>query len=95
MSDVRSFSTEQAVAEAFIDLLVHAISKLGHMPVQAIAEAMVSAGGAMLGSVRLPPEVKEAAERAAKDDVRSLSSLIEKLLTEHLKAKGYLPKGAA
>ena len=42
-------------------------------------------------SVRLPPEVKAAAERAAKEDTRSLSSLLEKLLTDHLRAKGYLP----
>jgi hypothetical protein len=41
-------------------------------------------------SVRLPPEVKAAAEDAAKADVRSLSSFIEKLLTDHLKKKGYL-----
>jgi hypothetical protein len=41
-------------------------------------------------SFRLPPEVKAAAEKAAKDDTRSLSSFMEKLLTEHLKAKGYL-----
>ena len=41
-------------------------------------------------SVRLPPSVKAAAEKAAKEDTRSLSSLIEKVLTEHLKAKGYL-----
>lgn len=41
-------------------------------------------------SIRLPPGVKAAAERAAKEDVRSLSSLIEKLLTEHLREKGYL-----
>ncbi len=41
-------------------------------------------------SVRLPPDVKGAAEIAAKEDTRSLSSLIEKVLTEHLKAKGYL-----
>lgn len=41
-------------------------------------------------SLRLPPEVKAAAEKAAKDDTRSMSSFMEKLLTEHLKAKGYL-----
>ena len=44
-------------------------------------------------SVRLPPEVKSAAERAAKEDTRSLSSFLEKLLTDHLRAKGYLPAG--
>lgn len=41
-------------------------------------------------SLRLPPEVKAAAELAAKDDTRSLSSFLEKLLTDHLKAEGYL-----
>ena len=40
--------------------------------------------------VRIQPSLKAAAERAAKDDTRSLSSLIEKLLTDHLRAKGYL-----
>lgn len=41
-------------------------------------------------NLRLPPSLKEASERAAAEDQRSLTSLIEKLLTEHLKAKGYL-----
>ena len=41
-------------------------------------------------SIRLPPHVKSAAEVAAKDDTRSLSSYIERLLTDHLKKKGYL-----
>jgi hypothetical protein len=39
--------------------------------------------------VRMTPSLKAAAENAAKDDTRSLSSLIEKLLVEHLKAEGY------
>ena len=42
-------------------------------------------------SVRLPPEVKTAAEKAARDDTRSLSSFLEKLLTDDLRSKGYLP----
>jgi hypothetical protein len=41
-------------------------------------------------NLRLPPSLKEAAERAAAEDHRSLTSLIEKLLAEHLKAKSYL-----
>jgi len=41
-------------------------------------------------SVRLPPQVKAALDAAAKDDMRSLASYIEKLLTEHLRKKGYL-----
>lgn len=40
--------------------------------------------------IRVQPDVKAAAEKAAQDDHRTLASLIEKLLTEHLKAKGYL-----
>lgn len=40
--------------------------------------------------VRVDPHVKEAAERAAADDHRSVASLLEKLLIEHLTEKGYL-----
>jgi hypothetical protein len=40
--------------------------------------------------VRMTPSMKAASEKAAKDDARTLSSLIEKLLTGHLKANGYL-----
>lgn len=41
-------------------------------------------------SVRVSEAVKRAAEKAAKDDSRSLASLVEKLLAEKLKAMGYL-----
>jgi len=40
-------------------------------------------------NLRILPELKEAAERAASDDQRSLTSLVEKLLTDHLREKGY------
>lgn len=42
--------------------------------------------------VRLKPSVRAAGEKAARDDERTLSWLMEKLLVEHLKAHGYLPK---
>ena len=42
--------------------------------------------------LRIRPSLKEAAERAATDDQRSLTSLIEKLLADFLKKNGYLPK---
>ncbi len=42
--------------------------------------------------VRVQPETKAALEKAAKSDVRSVSSLIEKILVDWLKAKGYLRK---
>jgi len=41
-------------------------------------------------SIRLNPETKAALEKAAKDDMRSLSSLLEKILVEWLRKKGYL-----
>ncbi len=41
-------------------------------------------------NLRIMPELKDAADKAATDDQRSLTSLIEKLLTEHLREKGYL-----
>jgi hypothetical protein len=43
-------------------------------------------------SFRLPPDVKTAAEKAAAADSRSVASLVEKVLTEFLKANGYLKK---
>jgi hypothetical protein len=45
-------------------------------------------------TMRMDPEVKEAAEEAAALDRRSLASLIEILLTDHCKARGLLtPNG--
>jgi hypothetical protein len=41
-------------------------------------------------TMRIDPELKEAAERAAADDRRSLSSLIEKLLTDYCRDQGLL-----
>lgn len=41
--------------------------------------------------MRMQPSVKRAGELAARDDNRSLSSLLETLLIAHLKSKGYLP----
>ena len=43
--------------------------------------------------IRVRPSLKTVAETAAADDHRSLSSLIEKLLTDYLRKKGYVPKG--
>jgi predicted HicB family RNase H-like nuclease len=41
-------------------------------------------------NLRIDPNLKSLAEKAAADDRRSLTSLVEKLLADHLKAKGYL-----
>lgn len=43
-------------------------------------------------NLRISPELKVLAERAAAEDQRSLTSLLEKLLSDHLKKKGYLVK---
>ena len=39
-------------------------------------------------NLRISPELKAAAEEAAAEDSRSLTSLVEKLLVDHLKATG-------
>jgi len=41
--------------------------------------------------VRVEPEIKEALERAAKDDDRSVSSMTERILRRWLIEHGYLP----
>jgi hypothetical protein len=41
--------------------------------------------------IRLEPNLKATIERAAKDDHRTVTSLIEKLVTDYLKQHGYLP----
>jgi hypothetical protein len=45
-------------------------------------------------NLRLKPTMKALAEKAAEADQRSLTSLIEKLLADYLRAKGYLPAGS-
>lgn len=42
--------------------------------------------------LRITPTLKDAIERAAKDDHRSVSSMAELILTEWLVGRGYLPK---
>jgi hypothetical protein len=39
-------------------------------------------------NIRMSPELKSAAEQAASEDYRTLTSLIEKLLIEHLRETG-------
>ena len=43
-------------------------------------------------TIRVPGAVKEALRRAAEADARSLASLATKLLTEFVRANGYLEK---
>lgn len=43
-------------------------------------------------NLRIKPSLYEAAKRAAESDQRSLTSLVEKLLTEYLAKTGQLPK---
>jgi len=40
--------------------------------------------------MRMDPVLKDAAEKAAADDRRSLSSLVEKLLTDYCRERGFL-----
>ena len=41
-------------------------------------------------NLRIDPALKAAADKAAADDQRSLTSLVEKLFSDYLKKKGYL-----
>lgn len=43
-------------------------------------------------NLKVLPELKEAAEKAAASDNRSLTSLIEKLLADFAREKGFLPE---
>ena len=43
-----------------------------------------------ISDLRIDPSLKDVAERAAADDQRSLTSLIEKLLADYLREHGYL-----
>lgn len=43
-------------------------------------------------NIRLKPDLKDAAEQAAEADHRSLTSLVEKLLTDYCREHGFLPK---
>lgn len=45
-------------------------------------------------SIYITPELKAAAEKTAAADQRSLTSLVEKLLTDAAKAAGYWPPKA-
>ena len=42
--------------------------------------------------LRITPALKKALEKAAIDDHRPLASYVERLLSEHLRRKGYLQK---
>jgi len=43
-------------------------------------------------SVRVTEETKRAVEQAAEADGRSVASYVERLVTAHLKERGFLPK---
>jgi hypothetical protein len=42
-------------------------------------------------NLRIDPDIKAALERAAADDHRSVTQLVELLVMRHLRAGGYLP----
>jgi hypothetical protein len=46
-------------------------------------------------NLKIMPELKEAAEKAAAADQRTLTSLIEKLLTAYCEEHGFLPSDGA
>ena len=44
-------------------------------------------------AVRMTPEIKAAIERAAADDLRSVSSMVEKIVSEWVRENGLVRKG--
>jgi hypothetical protein len=48
------------------------------------------AGTGVVTSIRFDPPVKVAIDKAAKSDKRSISSLVQKVMEDWLKAEGYL-----
>jgi hypothetical protein len=46
-------------------------------------------------NLRIDPSIKEAAEKAAADDRRSLTSLVELLLVQHLRERGFMATATA
>jgi hypothetical protein len=62
------------------------------MPIESAAVAGMTQRKTTNFFMRMDPEVKEAAEKVAAEDRRSLASLIEVLLTERCKERGYLTK---
>jgi hypothetical protein len=46
-------------------------------------------------ALRIPPEIKEALEDAARADRRSVSAYVEMLIVNDLDSKGFLPRGEA
>ena len=42
--------------------------------------------------LRVFPSLKEALEKAAEDDSRTVAAMAEKILTDHLRQAGYLKK---
>jgi hypothetical protein len=47
------------------------------------------------GGVQLSPVTREALARLARDELQSIPSLVEKIVADHLRERGYLAKGSA
>jgi hypothetical protein len=60
------------------------------MSIESAAVAGMTQRKTIMYTMRMDPEVKQAAEKAAVQDRRSLASLIEVLLTDYCKTRGLL-----
>jgi hypothetical protein len=65
------------------------------MPIESAAVAGMTQRKTTNFFMRMDPEVKEASEKAAAETRRSLASLIEVLLTEYCKQRGFLGEEGA
>jgi hypothetical protein len=60
------------------------------VPHGALSLGQLAAGETVTIGFRVDVGLKAALEQAAADDHRAMTSLVEKLLTDHLRARGYL-----
>lgn len=81
------FSTS---VEDAVDAVILAAEQLGYELIPIATEIARGDPKDTMISARVPAAIKQAAERAAADDRRSLASLVEVALVEYLRPKGYL-----
>jgi hypothetical protein len=84
------FSTLHLYVQTYITMHIQSQRRAFTMAIESAAVAGMAQRKTTQFTMRMDPEVKEAAERGAAEDRRSLSSLIEILLIDYCKKRGLL-----
>jgi hypothetical protein len=56
------------------------------------ARSVARSGAGLRFTIRVDEVLKQAIEKAAHDDTRSITSYVERIIVENLRTKGYLKK---